>query len=667
MGERSAPTAADYVIVVLSPLLIMLMVGSFVFFLVEVLYQGEYTERLLYTLFFFVVAAVLTARIAIELGSARAGIYALVLGLVTFAALQAYVHYPSGSSLAEVRGLVHAGLLLLIGWCTHQLTWDCTCIDERRRGAGRGILAAAGLIWEGSGKTTTMAPVNDNNAAARADAQPTPQQIPAPQETLPRRRKRRRQQGDSRLWAWIEAYQRHREQQQRRPHTPGVWVLYCSLAALPVFALGQSLIDPHDDVRRRATLLQMVAFTTSALGLLATTSLLGLRRYLRQRKIRIPATLTVGWLSLAVVLIALFIVLGVFLPRPHAETPWFGLSRLGSDSRHASHYAVLRNSPGKGQGRPGETVRDESGKNASTDRKKDASLSGGAQHNTNDKNEKPGRKSAGSDPNLTNQEGHPKIDGKQGTDNGDGKKKREQVEQQGLPPNEGAGTPASDVSRSSGNGENAGSPSSPPKMMESPRWLSRLSMVIKWLAFAVVALLVVIVLLLAVLRGLAPFTHWARQLLEALQLWWERLWGARTNRVNSIVQAGQDMLQRRLPPWTSFTNPYVDGSAAQRSLSELIDYTLLAWEAWAYEQSCPRVESETAQEFLTRIGQWLPDAADTLYRFAWLHARATYGAVPLSAREAHAVLRQVWGVLERAPEPGVAEPMLVTVHDDHMR
>ena len=44
-------TLADYVIIALSPVLIMAMVGSLVFFLAEVFYTGQYSARLIYTLF----------------------------------------------------------------------------------------------------------------------------------------------------------------------------------------------------------------------------------------------------------------------------------------------------------------------------------------------------------------------------------------------------------------------------------------------------------------------------------------------------------------------------------------------------------------------------------------------------------------------------------------
>ena len=52
-ADRDPPTAADVAVTAASPALVMLMVGSLVFFLVEVLYAGKYSDRLLYTFFFF--------------------------------------------------------------------------------------------------------------------------------------------------------------------------------------------------------------------------------------------------------------------------------------------------------------------------------------------------------------------------------------------------------------------------------------------------------------------------------------------------------------------------------------------------------------------------------------------------------------------------------------
>src|SRR5438445_13087885 len=95
--DKPKQTLADYVTIALSPLLIMALVGSLVFFLPEILYAGQYESNLRWTMFFFVFAMVLVARISIELGGERAGLYGLAMMGVCLIALQKYVEYPEGT------------------------------------------------------------------------------------------------------------------------------------------------------------------------------------------------------------------------------------------------------------------------------------------------------------------------------------------------------------------------------------------------------------------------------------------------------------------------------------------------------------------------------------------------------------------------------------------
>ena len=56
---KPRPTLADYMIIAISPALIMALVGSLVFFLIELFYQGQYQSRLQWVFACFVMAAVL--------------------------------------------------------------------------------------------------------------------------------------------------------------------------------------------------------------------------------------------------------------------------------------------------------------------------------------------------------------------------------------------------------------------------------------------------------------------------------------------------------------------------------------------------------------------------------------------------------------------------------
>ncbi|HEV3143790.1 MAG TPA: hypothetical protein VGZ47_07910, partial [Gemmataceae bacterium] len=143
--DRKTRGLADMIATIISPALIMAMVGSLVFFLIEVLYGGEFSDRLRYTFFFFVFGAVLVARIGIEMGNAKATAYAFALGVAAFLAMLRFVEYPPGGFLEQFGWLINIGLLVLVWWSAKKLTWDCTHIDSNRDASDHSLLEAAGL------------------------------------------------------------------------------------------------------------------------------------------------------------------------------------------------------------------------------------------------------------------------------------------------------------------------------------------------------------------------------------------------------------------------------------------------------------------------------------------------------------------------------------------
>jgi hypothetical protein len=89
MAKRPRPTLFDYALIGINPALIMLMVGSLAFFLVAVLYRGEFELRLCFILAMFVMAIVLITRISVEEGSQYASLFAIPLGAAVFLASSA--------------------------------------------------------------------------------------------------------------------------------------------------------------------------------------------------------------------------------------------------------------------------------------------------------------------------------------------------------------------------------------------------------------------------------------------------------------------------------------------------------------------------------------------------------------------------------------------------
>src|SRR5690348_3906982 len=148
-SEKQNQTLADYVALAISPALIMGLVASLVYFLINVLYAGEFVERLRWILFFFVFGAVLIARMTMrDDTSSRAALYGVPLGILTWLGMQIFVEYPEGAGVRELGGVVNAGLIGLVWWCAHRLTWDCTNIDEETDVDAQGLLQATGLEKE---------------------------------------------------------------------------------------------------------------------------------------------------------------------------------------------------------------------------------------------------------------------------------------------------------------------------------------------------------------------------------------------------------------------------------------------------------------------------------------------------------------------------------------
>ncbi len=580
-AEREPPTLADYAVTAISPMLIMAMVGSLVFFLVEVLYAGKYSDRLLYSLFFFVIGAVLVARIAIQIDGNRAAFYGLGLGIVTFLAMNAYVEYPPGTPLRSVAGLVNLGLMALIWWSAHKLTWDCTHIDENRDASGRGLLAAAGL--DADAREEQMVQRESMPSVAEADTA----------DKKPRKKQRQKQKHESQLWNWFGRYRTHRDSQLARGHTPGVWVIYFALAALPLFAIGQSLIEVDDSARRWRSFAQMTVYIASALGLLVTTSLLGLRRYLRQRKVKIPAALTVSWLGLGGVLIVGFLVLGAFLPRPHSEVPWFGLQRAGKSEREASQYAQMSRNSGTGEGADGEQTEKgdgkASGKNGEPGGGKGQNGSGGKGDNG---------KGGGKDAKTSGEQSQQGREGNNSDQDGD------------------EGKAASEK------GSNTGRSSAPQTGVMTAA--NKIAGFLKWIVIAVVVFLVIVGVVLAVLRYLAPFTNWAKNVLDALRNWWANLFGSKVNAGRGTTEATVPRGPVRPPPFHTFTNPFEDGSAKSREPRELIAYTFAAFDSWAWDRDLGREAMETPLEFAARLGVVDEERKASFHSFALLYVRATY-------------------------------------------
>jgi hypothetical protein len=605
--KRDPPTAADVIVTALSPILIMGLVGSLVYFLAEVFYAGQYQSRLNYTLFFFVVGAVLVGRVAVTLDRARAWMYGGVLAAVTFIALRMWVEYPEDSPMTPLKDLINLVLIGVVWWSSNRLCWDCTFIDDNRPGSGKGLLAAAG--WE-------------KRPGVRPDV------VEDVQED-----ERRYTPG---MQGWYQRYDQWQKARARRPHTPGLTVVYFSLAALPIFGLGQSLIPPEETGRRAYSFWLAAVYVGSGLGLLLTTSFLGLRRYLRQRKLKMPGTMTATWMGLGAILIVAFLAVGALLPRPYSETPPWNPTRAITKDRSASDHAMNSDSAGKGSGRTGEQAAkgdgDATGKGGEPGAK---GKDGDAKKGSGEKEGKNGggeEKSGGKD----GEKGE-KAKGEQGKE---GKDSGRQASDQQKPANKGGSNAAERFQNTSvGNA------------------LSKVANVLKWIVFAALAVIVIFFVVRNGLQFLANFMPWARNLLAAIDAWLKGLFGGREREAKEkAVTATAAVVDTRVP-FAAFSNPFADGTGAGRSPEELVRYSFEALEAWAGDRERARRSDETAIEFANRLGEQFDWLRDDARKLALVVARMAYatGNLPTNTRGTldHFWDRLTGGPVEEEPDEAV--------------
>lgn len=667
-ASSSSRTLMDWMIIAMSPVLIMAMVGSLVFFLVEVFYQGQYSDRLLYTLFFFVFGTVLIARISIEQGYSTAALYGIGLAVVTLLALQKFVDYPS-ATLRAFSTVLNVLLMAMVWWAANKLTWDCTHIDENQKTSGQGVLAAAGLDQD-------VSPV----------ATDTEQPSESPAEPSTSKKKKKAKADPEGLAGWWARWQRHQEAKKRKPHTPGLWVLYFSLAALPLYGLGQSLIDPADTDRRQRVLVLMAIYVASGLGLLVTTSLLGVREYLRERGAKIPAAMTMGWLGLGAIIILVFLFVGVLLPRPHSETPWFGLDRGKKEDRQASRYAVVRDgSAGKGEGAEGKKQEagqgqtqgkngepggksGEKGKGSGQGKDKNGDAQQGKQGDSSGQGKDSNDQQQGQPNKNSSQQQSSNDSQKQSRDaqsgqnrtrdqnqnNRDGQSDKSNDRQGQEPRNDGDQQGSSDDEQRSEDSSSQSSSSSSSTSERLGELGSRFATVLKWIVWIVLAILVIVGVVIFFLKYLAPFTLWARNLLDWLRGLFQ---GRKREEEDGSTSDDPQASGPERVPFSAFSNPFRDGRAREMSPEELLAYSFAAYDAWAGDQGLAREPGETPNEFAARLAGIYPPLNGTGTHMVMLYVQSLYsqGSLPADVRSR---VKRFWSVIETVSDADVDEAAL---------
>ncbi len=584
MARRLPPTMTDYVVIAINPALIMLLITSLVYFLLELFYQGNYPERLHFCLWWFIFGIVLISRISMEEGWDRARPSARRWRVVVAMALNKFVSYR-GTNLSEVGWMINYSLMALIWWCAHQLTWDCTLMDEDLDSSGEGLLQTAGL---------ELRPREQENNAES----PAPNQQDGKPDDLLDATAIAAIAGASLSW-------RQFVERRRRPHAPGVWVVYFSLAALPLFGVGQAFVPAANAESRRNAFLLLCVYVASGLGLLLTTSFLNLRRYLRQRRLEMPLAMAGTWLTMGAILIVSLLFLAALLPRPEAE---YTISELpGAVSEEQASAQAAAGQEGTKNGAV------ESGSGKRTGAGEEESKSNGAPQGQPTQGKEKDRDSASKG----------------------GQSSSSKNSQSGKTQQENAGSKQPGELNQPGEPQQATESHDQPVLEINPTWIVSESILsrVKWLFYGALGLLVL---------------YWSWRYREELLAWlmsllggfsWGQLDGGREKPAAKAIPI-------RRKSFFDYPDPFASGLAARRSPEELVRYSFEAFEAWGRDHGWPRREDQTANEFARQMGVQVNYLAAPAKALADLYSRAAYapGTLPPTSIEQ---LRLFWQTIPR--------------------
>src|SRR6478736_2103412 len=184
MSRRIQPTLMDYVVIAINPPLIIVLINSLIYFLLEMFYQGQYPERLHFCLSLFILGAVLIARISMEEGREHAAPFGIALAVVISLAMHQFVSYK-GTSLDAVGWLINYAMIALAWWCAHKLTWDCTLVDETQDASGEGLLQTVGLEKQEAGNIRTTKHEEPSKPPAKKTPDRSADSFPAGGAILP--------------------------------------------------------------------------------------------------------------------------------------------------------------------------------------------------------------------------------------------------------------------------------------------------------------------------------------------------------------------------------------------------------------------------------------------------------------------------------------------------
>ncbi len=681
---------------VIAPALIMLMLGSMFFFLVEILYRDDYRFAVHWVFGLYVFAIVLIGRISIMEGFFRAQFFAAALMIAVF------VHTGLGP---------HCVLVILSWWAASKLTWDCTFIDESRDVTGQGLVSAAldrckifrdkfSQVWRGKiSLADAIEPeqTSDSNSSSADDHS-----------------------------ASVTRWMKELVWKRKRKNTPGLWAFFFFTAGLFIFGFGQLFIEATQ--RARNFSLRMFAiYLFAGLGLMMFISLIGLFRYLKQRGTEMPDSIARAWLAAGTIFAIGLVGAVLFIPWPNSGLSLSSLiprfetvERTGENSLlkergkvegpQSSGKPAERGAPGQGdkaserqakggipggdkvgdqpQGKPGSSS---GGNNPGGKGPKPASPpEQPSQSNSPPEKSKTGKPAAPSPNPKQESNSEPKNNSPQNAPNpetpktsGEQKKSESQKSDSASQPKDSSPSPSpssaskptekqpveksqdqSPTERSSAPSEKTKSaqPQSQPQPTppRSSNGLQNLMSTLKPFITFLIWLIAIVVVGILIVRYRNEIIDGLTSFFKSLSDLLARMFSGKQQTESADALAAAAKHQSVFKPFASFSNPFDDLKSSKLSPTEMVQYTFAAFESLAREAKIPRQTDETPLEFARRVAEKYDLLGRGARHLAQLYSQAAYAQGQLSAADIQP-LRNLWSQMQSfaqrisAPQPVAAD------------
>lgn len=619
---------------VANPLLIIAMVASLIFFLIEIFYRGPHVLRLNLIMTLFTMATVLISRISIEAGKERAAMYAAGLALATLATTSVVVDFEY-ENLAALEPVVIIFLILVVMWVSNRLVWDCTLLGRTRDVSAMGLLEAIRQKFVPKGK-------------------------PDANQTEPRKTKKKEKSESFSIFEFMLG-------RNGKNTTPGLWVFYLAVAAFPIFGIGQWFVNPSSS--GFSIFFLFAIYLTSGLGLLMVTSLLGLKRYVNKRGVSIPEPVAMNWLFVGTMFLIGLMLLISFLPRPDLSSTMNDYLVLLGSNEKTSEVAIGEDNdlPEQADGNQNAKPKlkpqnDQQGDQPTPS--DDAPVADGKRGDETDPNSSQKQDGGGGEKSDSNSDDGNKKSGNKGESDqgqGDDGEKTDQRENEdgdkGKNP-EGRNGDDAEADQARGEPKQNEQPNEQPEKQgnEQPTKVAKMerpaappppislkpnSDSFRWMLYSLVGL---ILLTIGIMYRAELIRMW-RQLFAAKK-------PKSTESTEDTLQG--DGILMRPKPFSSFADPFASGMAKKVRPDKLMEYSIDAMRAWSNDRGIDVSGHSTVNDLVAAIessnGKTQPD----FRAFAVTFNQTIYGDTPPNSSDLQTVA-QVWRFMKA--NSGKVEPL----------